>query len=159
MQKDDFLDKDSFYSEGAFQVTNNAKSFLATAASWGTFLAIMGFIGTALMILGGIGMMFIGGISNSFSTGTTVNPFGAFGGVGIGLLYLFLAIFYFIPSLYLYNFSSKTKSSIRNSDSLELEQGFKNLKSMFVFYGVLVIVIIALYIVGILFAIIAGASM
>ncbi|WP_291725563.1 DUF5362 family protein [Bernardetia sp.] len=159
MKNDDFLDKDSFYSEGGFQVTNAAKSFLATSASWGKFLAIMGFIGTALMILGGIAMMFVGAISNSFSTGTTMNPFGAFGGVGIGLLYLFLAIFYFFPALYLYNFSSKTKSAIRNSDSSELEQAFKNLKSMFLFLGVTTIVFIALYVLGIIFAMIAGASM
>lgn len=159
MQKDDFLDKDSFYSEGGFQVTNRAKNFLATAASWGKFLAIMGFIGTAIMVLAGIVMIFVGAAASGFS-GLNQNPvFGALGGVGIGFIYLILALVYFFPSLYLFNFSSKTKASIRNSESLELEEGFKNLKSLFMFMGISTIVMIALYFLIIIFALIAGASM
>ena len=126
MQKDDFLDKDSFYSETGFQVTNRAKSFLATAASWSKFLAIMGFIGTAIMILGSIAIMLVG---SSFGGMMDQNPvFGAVGGLGIGFMYLVLALIYLFPSIFLLKFSSKTKESIRNSDSLSLEDGFKNLK-------------------------------
>lgn len=156
MQKDDFLDKDSFYSEGGFQVTNRAKNFLATAATWGKFLAIMGFIGTAIMVLVGIAMMFVG---SAFS-GLGQNPvMGALGGVGFGFIYIILSLIYFFPSLFLFQFSSKTKASIRNSDSLELEEGLKNLKSLFLFLGISTIVMLVFYFLIILFAMIAGASM
>ena len=155
MQNDDFLDKDSFYSEGGFQITNRAKSFLATAASWGKFLAIMGFIGTAFMVLAGLGMMFMG----SFISGISQNPaFGALGGVGFGAMYILLALFYFFPSLFLFNFSSKTKAAIRNSDNSTLEEAFKNLKSVFMFIGIATIVFIAIYIIVLLGIMLVGAT-
>ncbi len=156
MQKNDFLDKDSFYSEGEFQVTNRAKNFLATAASWGKFLAIMGFIGTGIMVIAAFGLMLMGSTIPSLAS----NPaFGGLGGIGVGLLYLVLAVVYVFPSLFLFKFSSKIKSSIRNSDSLEMEDGFKNLKSLFMFMGIMTIIIMVIYFLIFVVAIIAGATM
>ena len=123
MQKDDFLDKDSFYSEGGFQVTNRAKNFLATAAFWGKIVSIVGFIFTAFAVLAGIVMLFMGSAFSQF--GSQMGAFEALGGVGIAFIYILLALSYFFPSLYLFNFSQKTQASIRSSDSLELEEAFK----------------------------------
>lgn len=155
MQKDDFLDKDSFYSEGGFQVTNRSKNFLATAATWSKFLAIIGFIGTALMVLVGI----IAVVAGSAFGNLSQNPvFGAIGSIGIAFIYIILALVYFFPSLFLLNFSSKIKRAIRSSDNLELEEAFKNLKSLFMFYGIMTILFIVLYFFIIIFAMVAGAS-
>lgn len=155
MQKDDFLDKDSFYSEGEFQVSNRAKSFLATAAFWGKIVSIVGFVLTAIMVLAGIGMLFMGTAFSQFSD--QMGAMGAFGGAGFAFIYITGALFYFFPSLYLFNFSQKTQTAIRNSDSLELEEGFKNLKSLFKFMGILTIIFIAIYALAFVIALIAGA--
>ncbi|AFM05602.1 hypothetical protein Fleli_3272 [Bernardetia litoralis DSM 6794] len=155
MQKDDFLDKDSFYSEGGFQVTNRAKGFLATAAFWGKIVSIVGFVFTAFAVLAGVGIAFMGSSFSQLSS--QMGAFGALGGIGIGLIYILLALVYFFPSLYLFNFSQKTQAAIRNSDNLELEEGFKNLKSIFKFMGVLTIIFIVLYALMFIFALIAGA--
>ncbi len=68
MQNDEFLDKDSFYSEGGFQVTNRAKGFLATAAFWGKVVSIAGFVSAAFTALGGLVVMFsFGSLFSQFS--------------------------------------------------------------------------------------------
>lgn len=155
MQNDEFLDRDSFYSEGGFQVTNRAKGFLATAAFWGKIVSIVGFILTAIMVLFGVGMLFMGSAFSQFSD--QMGAFGALGGLGFAFIYITGALFYFFPSLYLFNFSQKTQAAIRSSDSLYLEEGFKNLKSLFKFMGVTTVVIIAIYALAFVFALIAGA--
>jgi hypothetical protein len=156
MQKDNFLDKDSFYSEGGFQVTNRAKNFLATAAFWGKIVSIVSFVFTAFSVLGGIAMLFMGSTLSQFDS--QMGALGVLGGLGIALIYFLLALFCFFPSLYLFNFSQKTQTAIRSSDSLELEEAFKNLKSLFKFMGIITVVVIAIYVLIFIFALIAGAT-
>ncbi len=158
MQKDDYLDNETFYSEGSFQVTNKAKGFLATTAFWGKIVSIAGFILTAIIVLAAMGMLFMGSAFSQFSEQMgDLGGLGAFGGVGIAFVYILGALFYFFPSLYLFNFSQKTQAAIRNSDSLELENAFENLKSLYKFIGIWTVIILGIYGIIIVFALIAGA--
>lgn len=156
MQKDDFLDKDSFYSQTGFEVTSRAKDFLITAAFWGKILSIIGFVFTAFMVLVGIVMLFMGSIFSQ--VGGKMGDLGAWGGIGVSILYLLFSLVYFFPSLYLFNFSKKTQLAIHNSDSLELEESFKNLKFLFMFLGISIIAIVALYFVIVIFAVVIGGT-
>ncbi|WP_375561775.1 hypothetical protein ACE193_04270 [Bernardetia sp. OM2101] len=157
MQNDDFLDKDSFYSEGGFQITNRAKGFLATTAFWGKVVAIVGFISSVLMLLAGIVLAFSGSLLSQFGAG--FDALGAAGGILIAFVYVIGALFYFVPSLYLFHFSNKTQAAIRSSDSLVLEKAFENLKSLYKFMGITVFVIIGFYILFFIIGLFGSAMM
>lgn len=135
------------------RIDSAAKSFLAEAAKWTTFLAILGYIGIGFMVLAALFMMTIGASLSSYNS---MMPLG--GGLFFSLFYLIIAAFYFIPVNYLYKFGSNMKSALRSNNQAELTKAFEYLKSHYKFIGILTIVVIGLYILAIFGAMIVGIS-
>lgn len=130
----------SMEMEEKLTITSDGNSYLTTTAKWATFLSILGFVGTGIMVLVGVFMMFISPMTKLGSTfGIPVALF--------GLLYLLMAVLYFFPAYYLYNFASKTKLALYNNRQDELDEGLKNLKKMFKFLGIMTIIIVSLYLI------------
>ncbi len=140
---------DKQISENELVVSKNGLNFLKYSAKWANFLAILGFIGLGLMVLGGL-VSIIAGASISRIPG--MQQFAV-----IGIVYLVLAVLYFFPTLYLYQFASKTKKAIQNRSQENLDLGLENLKSFFKFLGIFTIVVISMYILILFIAIIAAA--
>ena len=123
------------------RIDSASKSFLAEAARWTTFLAILGYIGIGFMVLAALAMMTIG-------SSVSVGPMG--GGAWISIIYLALAAFYFLPINYLYRFSSNMKEALRTNNQASLTKSFEYLKSHYKFIGILTIVLFAIYILMII---------
>ena len=123
---------------------------LNSAAKWGKFLAITGFVFIGLMLIGGLVMQTLMPSFGSYGYG---NPFLKY----IGTMYMILAIILFFPCLYLLKFSNKMQEAIRISNQESLDNAFINLKAMFKFYGIVTIVILCFYALIFLFGI--GSSM
>ncbi|MBF9252945.1 hypothetical protein I2I11_06555 [Pontibacter sp. 172403-2] len=125
-----------------------SEDFLRNTAKWGKFLAIMGFIMIALMV---VLALFMGSIMGSAMSGMGGN--GAAGFMGSGfftVFYLIFALLYFFPVLYLYKFSTKMQDGLRTRDQESIAESFKNLKSLFKFMGILTLVILGFYALGML---------
>jgi len=79
-----------------------------------------------------------------------------------GIIYIIMAIIYYFPVTYLYNFSNKIKQGIMNLNQQAMTDGFGNLKSMFKFMGILTIVMLSIYalvlVIAVPIAIIAAAA-
>ncbi len=138
------------------QVSPTVQSHLSETAKWGKFLSILGFIMCGMMII--FAFVIPDLITNlptynGFSEGTL----GAAKGLLIAV-YLILAALFFFPCLFLYRFSVKTQASLRTTNQETFEDGFRNLKSTFRFYGIMAIVILSFYAI-IIIAGIAGAAM
>tara|TARA_B100001287_G_scaffold214791_1_gene183646 strand:+ start:360 stop:761 length:402 start_codon:yes stop_codon:yes gene_type:complete len=102
---------------------------------WSKLLAIVGLIGT--------GFIGIAIIIRLFSSNTlTVAP---------TLYYIFIGTLYFLPILFLYQFSIRTKSALNTNSQNDLNEGMKNLATTFKLVGIYSIGIILLYIALILF--------
>ena len=134
------------------------KSHLSEAARWAKFLAIIGFIVCGLIVMLGI---FAGSIFQNLSSryeGFSRN--GEINTRGIGavatVVYILIALLYFFPCLFLFNFASKMKTALISNDQDKLNGSFQNLKKTFRYMGVLTIVILSFYILAILFQIAAG---
>lgn len=112
--------------------------YLNEAAKWGKFLAIVGYCVLGLMILGGIFMMV------GMSQLNNISGFGS-SAILLGLVYLVIAVIYFFPVTYLYNFSVKILQGINSEDVYSVTTGIQNLKSMFKFMGIFTIVILSIY--------------
>jgi len=131
-------------------------SYLKETARWAKFFAILGFIFCGLMLLGGL---FAGSlISAAFSSLGNAGSAAFMGGGFITVMYIGFAVLYFFPCLYLFNFASKMQVALRSNDQEFLNQSFKNLKSCYRFFGILAIICLGLWTLGIIFAIIGMAS-
>jgi hypothetical protein len=124
--------------ENHLHVNDQVKKYLLETAKWGKFLAIVGFVGMGLLVL--LGLAFIVGFSIFNSLTKSPVPVGA-----LGFIYIIMAVLYFFPLNYLYNFSEKIPRGIALNDELELTSSFENLKSLFKFSGILTIVLLSLY--------------
>jgi hypothetical protein len=126
--------------------------YLSEARKWAKFLAIMGFIGIGLMVIGGIIM----GIAMSFVSGITQSPMAVLPSGFFVILYLVMALIYFFPVNFLYRFSVKLGASLATGNEEELSAAFMNLKSLFKFMGILIIVTYSFVILGFIFSIFAA---
>lgn len=122
---------------------------LDSTRKWTMFLAIMGFIGIGIILSIGL---FAGVFLSIFKTGDT--PIGITEGL-VFIPVLIVAVIYFFPVLFLFRFSKHTTFAVKNLDKQALSKAIKNLKSYYIFLGILVIILITAYV----FAFIAaGAS-
>ncbi|QMU26829.1 DUF5362 family protein [Adhaeribacter radiodurans] len=126
------------------QVTAQMRNYLLLTAKWTHFLSIVGFIFIGLMV---IGAFTFGAIMHSMMANFPGAPTSIPGGssVVMTIYLLFFAVLYFFPTLYLYQFSAKTKAALLYGEELNLAFAFSRLKSFFKFWGIFLIVILIFY--------------
>jgi hypothetical protein len=132
------------------EIEHEALKYLNTTRKWVMFLAVFGFIILGLIIV--IGLI-AGTFMSAFSEGKLNTVFSGpliFGAVVLA------AIVYFFPGLYLFRFSKHLARALESYDKLELHKAFKNLKSYFVYIGVLIILFMIVYVAAL---VITGTSM
>lgn len=147
MENHDILDND-YLSEMELAVNGTVRNHLQTTAKWAKFLGIMGFIGTGFMVIGGLAM---GAVGSQFGNALQI---------GSGLLafiYIIVAGFYFLPSLFLYRFATSTQRSIQNNEQMDFEAAFHNLSRLYQFFGILTVVFLGIYVIIILVTIVGGS--
>jgi hypothetical protein len=158
MSEDPILDApfDSM-SDQSVSVSTEIKDYLHTTAKWGKFLAVVGFVITGMIVVASlsIGLLF-GTMGSMMIPGM---PDSGLLGVGLGLLYALLAVVYFFPAWYLFQFSTKMMVAVRNDDQEFFTIGFKNMKSLFRFLGIATLVLLSLYPIMIICVLIFGAAM
>jgi hypothetical protein len=122
-------------------------SDLASIRKWALFLAIMGFIGSAFMIL--FGLFFA--VMSKFipQEGVAIK----FPGIIIMLFYFIIGIIYIFPSMFLFNFSSKIKTALATHSESPFAEALNYLRLFFKFIGIMVIVGIVVVFLGIIIAV------
>jgi hypothetical protein len=133
---------------GASFITTQIQENLRIAGKWGRFLAILGFIGLGFVILGSISMFTI--LSNLDYPGA-----GGMTMAGVGFLYIAIAVLYFFPTLYLLRLSNAALNTGLYGNESDLEVMTFNLKRLLKFIGILSIITIGIYILVLIFSLIA----
>ena len=147
------MEQKSVFESFELNISPTILGFLKETSTWTYFLSILGFVGIGLMVLGGL----------FFSVLLSLMPGGnPYEGMGIdmsyfGFIYIVIALFYFFPVFYLFNFSRKMKRALNSNSNDQLTAAFSNLKSHYKFIGIFTIVIFSLYVLIFVFAMIAGA--
>lgn len=125
------------------QLTTDSISFLLTAAKWGKFLAILGFIVTGLLIAGGIVLSFV---LNKVSASDELIPLNLpFSPVILSIMYVMVAGIYVIPVIFLNKFSNNVLKAANLSSTEKMTISLRNLKNLFVFIGASTVVLLVLY--------------
>jgi len=125
----------------ALEITNAAKEYLNSTASWTNFFAILYFIGIGFCVLAGILMMALGSLIERASEYSSL-PSG-FPSL-LGVFYFVVAIILYFPASYLLRFSQKTKRTLANHNTRLLEEALQNMKSFWKFCGIVAIIWLAL---------------
>ena len=141
------------YGAGSLQMSSSIRQSLQNTAKWGTLLSIIGFIFIGLMVISGVF------IASSMSTlSSELGTFGGSFGVLFGVGYLVSAALSFYPTYLLFKFSNGIKKSLREEDQLQLESAMNYLSNLYTFWGILTIVLIAIYVISIIAGVILGFS-
>ncbi|MBD0277606.1 MAG: hypothetical protein ICV51_08135 [Flavisolibacter sp.] len=136
------------------------KAHLSETAKWARFLAIVGMV---LLVLGVIGIIIFATTMSSF-TGSMDNPYGRAGsfppffGVGIAAFYILIMALWFFPLMFLLRFANRMRVALNGNDQQALNTSFQHLKICFRFVGIVTIIVLALYAIGIAFALISAAA-
>jgi hypothetical protein len=133
---------------GELRLDETNREYLYDTARWAKFLAIVGFIMCALLVV--IGLFAGTMMSNMSSRMQDMQGFGDSNpGAGMGMImtifYILIAVLYFFPCLYLYRFSTGMIDALADNDQGTLTSSFSNLKACFKFVGILTIIILCLY--------------
>jgi hypothetical protein len=136
------------------QIDHQSNAYLRETAKWAKFMAIMGFIACAFLVLIAV-----------FAGSVIASGFGSFSGGGmagmgivVSIIYIALALLLFFPNLYLFRFAGQMQTALRNNDQALLTTSFGNLKSYYKFIGILVIIMLAFWALGLVFGVL-GATM
>jgi hypothetical protein len=135
------------------RIDSQTSSYLREAARWAKFLAIVGFVFCGIIVLVAF---FAGSVFGYFFERFGNQTNGFFGGAFLTICYLLVALFYFFPCLYLYQFGAKAQTALKNNDHDQMAISFRNLKSLFRFIGILTIVMLSMYALFIIVAIITA---
>jgi hypothetical protein len=128
-------------------ITEDIRSYIYETARWTKFLGIMGFIFTGLMVMVALS---VGTIMQSMSEIPAYQGLASMGSGIITVLYLFIAAIYFYPSFLMYKFSTAAKTAVLFGSQENLSIAMSKMKSIFKFWGILTIVIIAIYVLMII---------
>lgn len=129
----------------ALWITEDIRSYIYDTAKWGRFLSIVGIVISALTAMSA---MNAGAIITALSAASPGNPMASLNPAVLTVLYLLFALFIFYPSFLLYKFSTAATQAVLYADQPSLSIAMGKLKSLFKFWGILMIIFISFYVLA-----------
>ena len=129
------------------------KSHLNEASRWARFLAIVGMISVALLVLAGIyvSMTLSNRMDQQFEDGFKSNrSLTSALGIGMIIMYIIIAVVWFIPFLYLLRFANQSQAALHSNNQEQLNTAFQNLKICFRYVGIVTLIGMAFYLLSII---------
>lgn len=122
-------------------LTSSALDFLNSASKWSRFIGIIGFVFVGVLALAPLVIeIVIAQMQLPFMIPTV--PF--------TIMFLFVAIVLFFPVFFLFRFSIKAQEALKSQNSQALQSAFRSLKLHYKYIGILIIIYIALFLLGLL---------
>lgn len=136
-------------------VSELTRQHLGKASPWLGFLGIMAYIGCGLTAATGLIMMIVPLAGGKLFGSTAQSQFSV---AALGLAYLALGVVLFFPARFVYAMGSNAKRYMQAADTGALEGLALNLRKVSKFYGVVIIVTLAVIIAGTIIAIIVAIA-
>lgn len=143
------IDQGLNLTSSELKVTEYIRRDLTTAAKWGKFLAIIGFVLIGLMFIAALVMLISAANLPSFISGQFFL---------MGFIYIVMAVIFVFPTLYLLRFSNSTQIGLQSEKQVDFEFGIENLRSLFKFMGIYTIVVLGLYVLVIIFGFLSALA-
>ena len=148
------MEQDQNISLFGLGIDSISKSHLSEAAKWARFLAICGFVFLGLMVIYGVVVSFViadmASTMSQFDTTANENSLKNLMGIGMIIFYIVFAVIAFFPYYFLLRFANKMKAALISNDQEALNGSFQNLKILYRYMGILMIISLVLIFFGIL---------
>jgi hypothetical protein len=131
------------------------KENLLETARWARFLAIVGFVFLAFIVVFGIYFSLL--ISRYGMISDSSSVMGA-AGAGIAIMYLIGAAIAFFPLLFTLRFANQMRNALNSNNQSLLNTSFQNLKSCFRYLGVITIISLVMMALSMVFGV-AGLAL
>jgi hypothetical protein len=143
------------------QIDQPCAAYLLEAAKWNRFLAIVWFVLCGLMAIFSFfaGSMIADIYGNMPGMGDSMQMMAGGGGIIVTIFYLLMTAVCLIPNFWRYRFSVQAIAAVRSNDQVQLNLSLNNFRKYSKYWGILTIIIIALYLLIFVFAIIGGVMM
>lgn len=125
----------------------DGKKDFRTMANWCIFFSILGFLFSAMMLIGGLAMSSVLGGMAGMGGYTSALTY----------LYIFMGFVYALPVYFLFKFATKMKGALTRNNSIDFNDAINKLKTHFAIMGVMTIIMVVVYIIFI-FAIVGGIT-
>lgn len=112
------------------------KKHLLETAQWSKLIAIFCYFGMVFFL--GMGILLLIG-SPYMESYMKMLPMYI-----MGIIYIVMGIIYYFPSTYMYRFAKRMKQGVLTDDEVVLTDGFKNLKKLYRFSGIMMIASLSL---------------
>ncbi len=146
-------DQSTLESEFGSQLSHVGRNHIAETIKWAKFISIVGFVVIGLMVIMAFGMGAIFGMLEGNLQQEAQMPFPSF---LFTVIYLIIALIYFFPVYYLYQFTSKMKTAIKTENGRLMDEAFGYLKAHYKFIGIIIAIGVGLYVVVLFFSLIGG---
>ncbi len=131
---------------GGGEVPSSILDTLRATKPWARFLAILGFIGTGFLVLGGLAIA-----SGSLKAQVKLPDW-------IGFIYVVFAFLYLAPAIFLNGYASAIDTLLRDGTMRSLDAALRQQKSFWRFVGWMALLTVVLYAVIFVVAIVAAAA-
>ena len=123
-------------------IDSESRVYLGQSARWAKFLAMAGFAGSAFVIIVFVFVGLLSAFENDMIPGLSWLTSGAF-----TYFYIGLALLFFFPCLYMYNFAARMQKALRTNDQKQLTLSFQNLILNLRFVGIFTAIGIIIHII------------
>lgn len=137
-------------------LSDEAKGYLGETAKWAKFIAIVNFVFIGFMVLGSFS---VGAIFSSVPEMADNPAFAMLSGGMIAAVYLIFSAIWFIPTLYIYQFATKTQRALRLNDEPLMTEAFGKMKSHYKFWGIFMAILVGFYALMFVFGIFGAMMM
>jgi len=144
------------------KLTEKMLIHLKSASPWLRFIGVLGFIATGMMAVWGLASFALIPIFSQITDELDDIVFSAVPFMGfiisgtLGLFILGFAALSFFPSLFTYRFGDKIRKYLQSGKENDLEEAFRNNKSLWKFLGIICIIYLASIPLILVLSIIAG---
>jgi len=137
-------------------VTEEIRSYIYETAKWASFLAIVGFVSTGLLVI--CAFMFGAIMSSSPEFALMTGELAKAGGAVLTIVFLIYAFAIFYPSLLMFKYASKAKLGILYGEQESLNEAMGKMKSLFKYWGIITIIIISLNVITVIARLLGGSA-
>lgn len=131
------------------------KAHLTETAKWAKFLAIVGMVFLVLGILAAVVLPSFLFKALERRSEFDASNFPSFMPVIFGVYAVIASAIWFFPLLFTLRFANKMQAALRGNDQQELNGSFANLKGCLRFMGIVTIIVLGLYLIGLVLFIVA----
>lgn len=123
------------------RITDDIKTTLLSASKWLKLMAVVGAVSMAVLVLAAIAMCFLRTAENTF----------------IAVVYIVMALIYVYPLKKMFDIVSTTRTAMTEDSQPQMEEAVKSTHALVKFLGVLTIITLCIYAIGLL-AVVAGVA-